>query len=202
MKNSALYNEAISKIDAANSEDPNLESFEGRTFPKEFLYSNRMTRWLDKLDPNASEVIRLAVRGQHIRRWKIPRNQFPTGREGYLKWRESLKDFHANETGNILKEIGYTKEFIDRVRALIKKKKIKSNPEAQLLEDVACLVFLESYLPEFSKKHEEGKIVHILKRTWNKMSASGRKAVLTIKLEPELKRIIGNAIDLKSNPLE
>jgi len=47
---------------------------------------------------------------------------------------------------------------------------LKSDPEAQLVEDVACLVFMEYYLNDFAMVQEEKKIIAILKKTLKKMS--------------------------------
>ena len=95
---------AIEKIDAANSEDPNGETYEGREYPKELLYSLRMTAWLERLEPGASETLRLAVRAQHLRRWTVPRSDYPMDRRGYLRWRTDLKAMHVRMTGEILRE--------------------------------------------------------------------------------------------------
>jgi len=142
----------IELVDQANSQDPNLESYNGKEYPKEFLYSLRMTEWLDKLDPDTSEELKVSARAQHIQRWLIPRNKYPINREGYRKWRKELMDLHADKTADIMKKTGYSDESISRVKSLIRKEKFKTDPESQMLEDVVCLVFLENY---FYKRGEE-----------------------------------------------
>ena len=67
------FNAAIARFDAANADDPTTEVFQGAVYPKELLYAQRMTAWLDNIAPEASEALRLAVRCQHIQRWTIPR---------------------------------------------------------------------------------------------------------------------------------
>ena len=188
------FAEAIRRIDEANRQDPNKETSEGEEHTKELLYARRMTRWLEKLDPEASEALRLAARSQHIRRWEIPRDRFPMDRRGYHLWRTSLYDFHAEKAGEILRDVGYDDELIARVQSLLRKEKLKSNPEAQALEDVICLVFLEDYFADFSRQHEEDKLITILKRTWKKMSPRGHEAALKLDLGPQERALIEKAL--------
>ena len=137
--------EAFKQFDQANAEDPNTETVDGTEHPKELLYAQRMTATLEEFAPEASDEVRLAVRCQHIRRWMISRETYPDGREGYRRWRRDLARFHADTAASILGEVGYNLESIDRVSALLRKERLKSDPEVQLLEDVACLVFMTHY---------------------------------------------------------
>ena len=103
-------------------------------------------------------------------------------RAGYQQWRTRLRDFHADRAGAILRDAGYDDATIGRVRALIRKEALKTDAEAQALEDVVALVFLESYLDDFVAKHagyDEAKFVDILRKTARKMSAQGRASALT-----------------------
>lgn len=186
--------QAIRRIDQANSADPNVERHEGRDWPAELLYSERMTRWLDRLCPEASEALRLAARAQHIRRWEIPRSSYPPGLEGYRAWRTRLYEFHADCAGQILREVGYEPATIDRVRSLLRKQRLKSDPECQTLEDVICLVFLESEFSAFAARHEPDKVVAILRRTWLKMSAMGREHAMRLNLGTRERELIGRAL--------
>ncbi|WP_282178728.1 DUF4202 domain-containing protein [Maribacter stanieri] len=173
---------AFQQFDAANKQDPNTEIFEGTTYPKEVLYGIRMTERLNEFDPNASEALRLTARCQHICRWEIPRESYEMNREGYLRWRQDLKKFHANKAAAILEEIGYDQDTIDKVRFLLEKKQLKKNEETQSLEDVICLVFLEFYFEPFAHKHAEDKTIDILQKTWRKMSEKGQSAALKLPL--------------------
>lgn len=188
------FEEAIRLIDARNSEDPNKESENGKSFPKELLYSRRMSQHLEKFEPNAPEELKIAARAQHICRWKVDRSEYPSNRVGYLKWRNELKKLHASLTAEILEEVGYNKEFIERVKFLIQKKKIKKDEDSQTLEDVICLVFLEYYLKDFAAKHEDEKIVDIIKKTWAKMSEKGHKAALQLPLDARSKTLVQQAL--------
>ncbi len=179
------FQTAIEKFDAANAQDPTLIS----EAPAELVYARRMTDWLHRLYPDASEALQLAARAQHIRRWMIPRSQYPMTRAGYHQWRTTLYSFHADEAAKILREVGYDDAIINRVRSLLRKEKLKADPEMQALEDVACLVFLENYFAEFALKHEEQKVIDILRRTWKKMSDRGRSAAMNLPLPPRRKTI-------------
>ncbi|MFV1449107.1 DUF4202 domain-containing protein [Maribacter sp. HS] len=173
---------AFQQFDEANKQDPNTEVFEGTTYPKEVLYGIRMTERLNAFDPNASEALRLTARCQHICRWEIPRESYEMNREGYLRWRQELKKFHATKAASILEDIGYDKETIDNVKFLLQKKQLKKNEETQTLEDVICLVFLEFYFEHFAHKHPEDKTIDILQKTWRKMSTKGQEAALKLPL--------------------
>ncbi|WP_321826025.1 DUF4202 domain-containing protein [Maribacter dokdonensis] len=186
---------AFQQFDEANKQDPNTEVFEGTTYPKEVLYGIRMTERLNAFDPNASEALRLTARCQHICRWEIPRESYEMNREGYLRWRQELKKFHATKAASILENIGYDKETIDNVKFLLQKKQLKKNEETQTLEDVICLVFLEFYFEPFAHKHPEDKTIDILQKTWRKMSTKGQEAALKLPLSKFSLDIITKALN-------
>ena len=188
------FNAAIARFDAANAEDPTTEVFQGVIHPKELLYAQRMTTWLDKLAPDASEALRLAVRCQHIQRWSIPRHTYPMDRTGYLRWRTTLAKFHADTAAAILRDVGYDDVTIRRVQTLLRKESLKRDPEVQCLEDVICLVFLEHYLAAFATQHDEIKVLDILRKTWTKMSPRGHEVALTLPMSPEARRLVEQAL--------
>lgn len=185
---------AIDHFDAENSTDPNMEMVDGISVPKELLYARRMTDWLSRLAPDASEALRLAARCQHIRRWEIPRSSYPMDRAGYHRWRTDLGIFHAETAGRILLAVGYEPGTITRVQSLIRKQQLKTDPDAQLLEDVICLVFLEFYFHPFARQHDEQKLIGILRRTWKKMSARGHAEALKLPLHPDARKLIEKAL--------
>lgn len=98
----------------------------------------------ERFAPEASQAVKLAVRAQHIRRWMIPRNEFPMDRQGYLQWRTRLYKFHAQTAGDLMREAGYGEEMVEPVMTAVSKKGLKVNPETQLMEDVGDLVFLST----------------------------------------------------------
>jgi hypothetical protein len=174
----ARFQAAIERFDAANRQDPNSRVFEGQSFPQQLLYARQMTRWLERLEPDAAETLRLAARCQHLCRWTIPRSEYPLDRAGYYRWRTRLYDFHAEKAGGILAEVGYDAATIARVQDLLRKKNLKSDPQMQALEDVACLVFLENDFADLARRHDAAKIGDIIRKTWKKMSPRGRQAAL------------------------
>jgi hypothetical protein len=188
------FTEAIQRFDAANAEDPQREVVEGVSYPKELLYAQRMTVWLDRFAPDASEALRLAARCQHIRRWMIPRQDYPMDRRGYLQWRTGLAKFHADTAAGILREVGYEDEIIGRVRALLRKEGLKRDPEVQCLEDVICLVFLESYCADFAKQHDAAKVLPIIRKTWDKMSPRGHEVARTLDLPQGVYQLVEAAL--------
>ena len=189
------YARAIALFDAANAEDPNLDG--GR--PKELVYAERMSAMLARYQPDASEVVRLAVRAQHIQRWKTPRDAYPMDRTGYLQWRTGLYKFHAETAGRLLQEAGYDEALVTRVQTAVGKKGLKVNAETQAVEDVADLVFIEHYMADFAAKkndYNEEKWLGIIRKTWQKMSEPARDFALSgaLQLPEPLVPLITKAI--------
>jgi len=186
--------QTLAEFDAVNSQDPNIEMVDGKEVPKELIYSQRMTKQLHKFLPSASEALQLAVRSQHICRWKIPRSDYPMDRQGYKKWRLDLAVFHGETAGEIMAENGYDEQFVQRVKDLLLKRSLKRDDEVQALEDVVCLVFLEFYLDDFATKHDEAKLIDIIQKTWNKMSEEGHAAALKLPLSNAMLSLVTKAL--------
>ena len=165
---------AIRRFDEENARDPNTELAEGVAHPRELLYAQRLSAWVIKLAPNASEALRLAARCQHIGRWLIPRDTYEMTRPGYLRWRSDLKAMHARKAGDILREVGYPEDLALRVQELNLKKNFPRDPESRILEDALCLVFLEYQLAELATRTTEDKIINALQKSWKKMTPAGQ----------------------------
>ena len=191
---------AIVRFDRANAEDPRGEPVDGEPQPRELVYARRMTAALDRFAPDAPDAVRLAARCQHIRRWTILRDRYPAGRDGYRRWRTDLGRFHAETAGEILREVGYDDATVARVQTLLRKERLKADPDVQLLEDVICLVFLQHYLADFAAQHDEGKLADILRKTWRKMSDRGRAAALQVDLPPDLRALVTRAVGSAPTP--
>lgn len=189
------FEKAIAGIDAANGADPNRVHVDGKEVPAELAYGRRMSAMLVRVHPEASEVLRLAARAQHIRRWEVPRATYPMDRPGYLRWRNDLKRKHADWAGAILASCGYDEAEVARVGALIRKENLRRDPEAQSLEDVAALVFLAHYAEDFAAKHPPEKVVSILAKTLAKMSEHGRAAATGLDLAPAVRRALEAAAE-------
>lgn len=199
MSDLKLYERAAALIDAANAEDPNQETAEGKSWPKELLYSQRMSDMLGRYAPDADDAQKLAIRAQHIQRWKSARSDYPEGRQGYLQWRTQLYKFHADTAGRLLVEAGYGEDIVERVKQAVGKRALKVNPDTQLLEDVTDLVFIEHYMLAFAQKHpeyDEAKWLDIVRKTWKKMSARAQQFALSggIQLPEPLLPLIHKAI--------
>jgi hypothetical protein len=195
MLDTARFAEAIRLFDAANAEDPNQEPGpDGQPMPKELLYAQRMSACLARVAPDAPEAVQLAARAQHIRRWSIPRSDFPLTRPGYHQWRNTLKKYHAELAGQLMQQAGYGPELLTRVQQLLQKQRLQDDPEVQLLEDVICLVFLEYYFLPFAAQHPEEKVIEIVQKTWPKMTERGHALALQLPFSPEALALVTKAL--------
>jgi hypothetical protein len=195
MLDTARFAEAIRLFDAANAEDPNQEPGpNGQPMPKELLYAQRMSACLARVAPDAPEAVQLAARAQHIRRWSIPRSDFPLTRPGYHQWRNTLKKYHAELAGQLMQQAGYGPELLTRVQQLLQKQRLQDDPEVQLLEDVICLVFLEYYFLPFAAQHPEEKVIEIVQKTWPKMTERGHALALQLPFSPEALALVTKAL--------
>ena len=178
------FSKVMSAIDAANSCDPRVIEVDGKRESAELIYGRRMTDTLARMVPEPSDCLRIAARGQHIERWKMPRSTYPMGRAGYLQWRRHQRDLQARRLGELMTEAGYGADAIGRVGVLIRKENMKADAEVQMFEDVICVTFLQYYLPDFSTKVDEEKLAGILAKTWNRMAEIGRQHALKLDLPP------------------
>ncbi len=186
--------QVLRRIDDENRNDPTLEIVGGEPHPKALLYGIRMSEWLHRLDADPSEALQIAARGQHIGRWKVPRASFPPTRAGYLAWRTRLYGFHAEQLSTLLREAGYEEGFIEDVARIVSKKGLKQNPDVQRIEDVACLVFLSYEFAQFAASQPREKLIEIVRKTWGKMSDSGRQAAANLSLPPPLSDLVAEAL--------
>ena len=194
MADAVRFMKAIQSIDLLNDVDRKRVTDEGRDVGYELYFSRLLFAKTLSLNSVASEALLLAARAQHVSRWKMPRSDFSIGRAGYLKWRSDLKRYHATVAADVLGDAGYDEATIAQVRTINLKENLKSNPDAQTMEDALCLVFLEVQFSEFRLKTSEEKIISILRKTWGKMSDRGQKAALALELGEEEARLIGLAL--------
>ena len=188
------FDKAVRLIDQAHAEDPKTILVNGIEIPYELHYAQKTSQYLDKRCPAAPDLLRLAIRAQHFRRWEIPRNSYPMTKPGYHAWRTFLKKRQAEMASQICLDCGYSEEDSSRVASMIRKENLKKDEETQILEDVACLVFLDDQFEEFEKEHDEDKIVTILKKTWGKMSERGHELALDISMSDRAKDLVGKAL--------
>ena len=174
---------ALAFIDAANKADPNQESCDNERLPKEYAYSLHMTRWLFELESDPSERMQIACRAQHIERWTMPRKDYPEGRKAYYQWRQACGRMHGRRAAEIMAECGYPPAECERVETILTKRELRQDDDTQLLEDVACMVFLERYFADFYEEkadYDREKWLRIVRRTWGKMSPRGHEAALKL----------------------
>ena len=181
-------------IDNAHKTDPQFETVDNIDIPKELAYSDRMLDWLMKFEPNASELQQIAIKCQHLYRWKIARSEYPLGKKGYYQWRIALYDFQANKAAEILEECNYSAKEITVVKQMVSKKDLKNSADTQLLEDIACLVFIEFYLSDFAQDYTEEKLIKIIQRTWNKMSEKAHDFAVKIELSEKVQSVLQKAL--------
>jgi len=191
-------NSVLAAIDAVNSLDPNKTVIAGQVQIKELIYGQQMSLCLLKYWPETNELLQIAVRAQHIKRWQLKRTEFAPGKAGYYTWRIAQGKFHAKLTADIMMEQGYSDAEAQQTAAIIRKENLKSNNNTQTLEDVACLVFLMHYFDEFAAKYtavdNEPKIVRIVQLTWGKMSEKGHEIALSLSLPAHLGAIVAKAL--------
>jgi hypothetical protein len=188
---------AFAAIDAANSLDPKRVDVDGVPRPANLIYGLRMSEELARFAPDASEALQIAARGQHIERWIIPRDRYPMDRPGYHRWRIALRDHHAARLSAILTDLSFDPETIARVVSVVRKERLKDDPEVQTLEDVICIVFLKYEVAAFATKYEEDdpRLADILAKTWRKMSERGHQAALAIPPAPGVVALLHQGLD-------
>lgn len=191
---SRRFEEALRRFDQDNAQDPNREQSDGRLWPRELLYAERVTAWVLQLEPNASEVLRLAARSAHLCRWKIPRDSFPPTRSGYLRWRQELKQFHAAAVREILQNSGYPEPLIGRVQGLVSKTAFPADPDSRVLEDALCLVFLQYQFAELAAKSAQDKMINAVQKTWKKMTPLAREFARELDYAPREREILERAL--------
>lgn len=177
---SVRFEAAIAAIDAANAADPVRLVVDGVERPKELVHADRVERWVRTLDPDADEIQILAARAHHLRRWAVPRTDYPEGRAGYLRWRTEQKKRQANEVGDILLASGYDADEIVRVGSIVTKRHLATDPVVQTHEDALCLAFLELQFDQLADHLGDDHMVDVVRKTLTKMSPAGIAAARTI----------------------
>jgi hypothetical protein len=192
---SALLDDAFAAIDAANASDPNTIDVRGQRRPKEQAHAEMAVGWVRRLVPEPSDALLLAARAHHVRRWEIPRSSEADGRAGYLKWKRRLQQHHADVVAEILGNVGVDASTIERVQAIVRKERMRNDPEVQALEDALCLVFVETQFTDLTAQLGEDHMVEVVAKTLRKMTPAGRQAALGLPLDDESLRIVGKALE-------
>ena len=179
-------------IDEANTEDP--RSHDG--VPLALAQGRLAEEWAVRLDPAASDALRLAARAHHLRRWAVPRSEYPEGRAGYLRWRRAQRDRHARDLTAILGGAGMDGSVSARAAEIVAKRGLGADPEVQTFEDAVSLTFLETELRSvIDRLDDDAKVADIVAKTLAKMSAAGRDRALAVAtgLDERSQRILTQA---------
>lgn len=193
---SARLRRALDRIDELNSADPHEIQVRGEARPKELTHAAMVSAWIERLRPDADDALRIAAHGHHVRRWAIPRREYPRGRRGYLRWRQALQELHTATLGEVMTEAGYEATPIERAQDLVRKKNLRRDPDVQALEDALCLVFLETQLGDFRTGQPDERTAEILLKTWDKMSAAARVLAIDLDLAPDDRRFLQRVLKL------
>ena len=185
---------ALAAIDAANAGDPHRLRVRGESRPKELAHAELVSEWVARLAPDPGEALLLAARAHHLRRWTIPRSEYPAGRRGYLRWRRALQVLHAREVAAILTAEGYDESTIRRVQDLVQKQHLGRDAEVQILEDALCLVFLETQLHDLGARLDDEKLLAVLRKTLRKMSPDAIQRAEELPLDAAGRALLQRAI--------
>ena len=170
---------AVAAIDAANSADPGAVEVRGAgPRPLALVHGELAAEWVGVLSPDAGELVSLAARAHHLRRWELPRTQYAAGRAGYLQWKRDQRKRHAGDVGALLAGVGYEPDDIVQVQAMV----LRQGPGGQLVEDAACLVFIETQLAAVATQLDRDHLLDVIRKTANKMSPAALAAVSSMPL--------------------
>ncbi|MEQ6917704.1 DUF4202 domain-containing protein [Halomonas aquatica] len=188
------YETTLAALDALHGQDPRGVVVDGESVPQELWHAGRMSAWLERLHGAPDELVRLAVRGQHLQRWQVPRSDYPEGRVGYLTWRRDQGQRAGETTARLMREAGYGDEQAERVATMIRKQGLGRDEGVQAVEDCACLVFLENYFGDFSKQIDHDHLIRIVQKTWRKMSPRAHELALELPMTADARALVEEAL--------
>lgn len=188
-----LIDRARAALDAVHATEPAPPA--GK--PSELAYAGHIEQWITRLMEQPSLALRLAARAQHLERWVIPRASFPLDKPGYLTWRKTVQQRQGERAKEVLTRAGMDAVTSARVGVLVAKAAPKGDPDAQALEDAACLTFLATELSDFASHHPDytrDKFIDIIRKTWRKMSPRGHQLALAIPLSEAHQALVKAAV--------
>ncbi|MFM2070754.1 MAG: hypothetical protein RLZZ623_1017 [Actinomycetota bacterium] len=191
---SGNYAAVVDAIDAANAGDPTVVSVRGHGVALAFAHGRLAVEWVEFLRPDADELVLIAARAHHLRRWEVARSTYPEGRTGYLAWKRDQRHRHATDVAQLMEAAHYPPEEIERVQALVRRDRLASDPDAQLVEDAACLVFIETQLADVARRLDHDLLVGVLRKTARKLSVEGAAAISRIPLGDFERALLAEAL--------
>lgn len=177
---SAQYLVALAAIEVVNAQDPAIVVVRGESVPLALAHGRLAILWVEHLDQAASEALRLAAAAHHLRRWVVRRTSYPEGRKGYLQWRKDQKVRHAIDVGVILESSGFDAAFVERVQVLVRREQLATDAETKMLEDAACLVFIETQLEAIAERLDRDHLLEVIRKTARKMTSAGLAATVLL----------------------
>ena len=102
----------------------------------------------------------------------------------------------AERARELLLQAGVEPREAEDAATWVSKTGLQINPNTQLLEDAACLVFLENEIAGFAVQHADyprDKFLRIIQKTWRKMSPAAREAALGLKLPSGISELVKEA---------
>ena len=191
----SAFDRTIQELDSLHAGDPRHIEQDGESIPRELWHARQMSAWLERLVDEPDELVRIAVRGQHLQRWQVSRDEYEEGRQGYLHWRRDQGKRAGETTAALMRDSGYSDDEAERVARMIRKEGLgRGEAPTQAVEDCACLVFLENYFADFSRKIDHDHMVRIVQKTWRKMSDRARELALSLPMAPEARGIVEEAL--------
>ena len=194
---SPRYDAAVAAIDAANADDPTVVEVRGQRVALALVHGQLAAEWIGKLVDEPDETLTLAARAHHLRRWELPRDSYPLGRAGYLRWRRDQKARHARDVAAILQSCGYETSEVEAVQRLIRRESVDG---AQAVEDAACLVFIETQLGSIAERMDHDLLIEVIRKTARKMSDRGLELVASIPLGDAEKSLLKQAFGGTASP--
>jgi hypothetical protein len=188
------YTEASAAIDAANSADPTSVVVRGSAQPLAFVHGRIAVEWVHHLQRAPSELLLLAARAHHLRRWELPRSEYPEGKAGYLRWKRDQRQRHARDIAELLAPFGYSADEIASVQRWVRRDDLATDAGSQTVEDAACLVFIETQLADVATKLEHDHLIEVIRKTARKMSADALALAARVPLEDHARALLLEAL--------
>jgi hypothetical protein len=191
---SGRFESASVAIDDANAADPVHIHVRGALQPLAQVHGRLAAEWVAQLYPDLDELASLAARAHHLRRWEVPRSEYPEGKAGYHRWKRDQRARHASDVGTLLTAHGYTADEVAQVQAYVRREDLAGTPGSQAVEDAACLVFIETQLADVRLKLDRDHLIDVLRKTARKMSPLALGAVARIPLGVEEQQLLADAL--------
>jgi hypothetical protein len=192
------YHNAHTIFIGLHNEDPVQLFYDGQSIGEETLYAYRMLEMLRAYQPVSSPQLEVAAMAHHLKRWEIKRSDYPLDKQGYFLWRRQVAKHQLSLTAQVLDQSGFDASERDQIIAILKKENLNTNPLAQVMEDVACMVFVQYYLEAFAAPHNTDKVVDIVRKTMLKMSKRAIDETAQLPLNDNVSRLIAQSLDVRS----